>query len=89
MKHLGKTPQRRATDRVPKTLERHTPLIEIHGPVIVHDVCCPVYFHQSAVYDKDTGIFFPSLEAQRDGYILLRVRNKWWRAISLWLFGIR
>jgi hypothetical protein len=68
---------------------RHYPTVEIKGPIILHDMCCPVYFHLPAVYNKDVGIFFPSKEAQRDGYIMIRARNGIIRKLLLWLFGIR
>ena len=88
MEFHGNIPQRRATDKV-RVVGRHRPTIEIKGPAVLHDMCCPVYFHLPAVYNKDVGIFFPSEEAQRDGYVMIRARNGIIRKLLLWLFGIR
>jgi hypothetical protein len=80
-------PRRRATDKL-GVIGMHQPKIEQHGPIVIHDMCCPVYFHRPAVFDMKSGVFLPSWEAQRDGYILLTVKNSWLRKLLLKLFSV-
>lgn len=48
------------------------------GPWAQHNMPCAVYQQQKAVYSLGTGIFLPSWEAQKDGFMLIRP-PKWMR----------
>lgn len=67
-------------------MDLHQPKFEEYGPVVDHDVPCPVYWSNPnpppAVYSCRAAVFHPSWQAQKDGYILIRVKN---RTIREWL----
>lgn len=71
------------------SLDQLQPVIEFHGPIVVHNMCCAVYYHLPAVYNKEHGVFLPSLEAQRDGFTLIRIKNKFIRKLLNWFIGVR
>jgi len=70
-------------------MKKHTTKIHTDGgPWAEHDRCCPVYADKNAVLDIGTGIFSPSWEARNEGYILIRVKNRFIRFFLLKWFGI-
>ncbi len=60
-------------------MELHTVQLQIHGPVAEHDKVCAVYWnHESAVYNLNEGVFYPSWRAQSEGWTLVKA-DTWWR----------
>jgi len=51
------------------------------GPWVKHNMPCAVNLSEHAVYDLSLGVFLPSWNAQRDGWMLVKP-PKWLR----WFF---
>ena len=57
------------------------------GPWAEHDYPCPVHLDEPAVLHLDTGIFHPSWKADKEGWMLIRVKSKFKRKIIKMLIG--
>lgn len=55
------------------------------GPWAFHNYPCPVHWKKHAVLNIGTGVFQPSWEAQKDGWMLVRASG--WRAWLIKLLG--
>jgi len=59
------------------------------APVCTHNYPCPIYTEEHAVYNLSDGYFKPSRKAQRDGWKLIRITNRFQRFVWKWVFGER
>lgn len=58
------------------------------GPWCEHNMPCPIYGDQHAVYDMNTGIFLPCREAQRNGYVIAKADTRFGRWVLRTFFSI-
>lgn len=63
-------------------------IVECIGPIAVHNYPCPVYDDEHAVLNLNCGIMEPSWKAQKEGYILIRVKRIWLKNWILKYFGV-
>lgn len=65
------------------------PLVEVLGPLALHDQRCAVLPGESAVLYMNDGVFHPSWKAQIDGWHLVRATTRVQRFILRYMFGVR
>jgi hypothetical protein len=63
-------------------MEVRAPTIDSLGIVAFHDQACAVYHDQSAVMNCQTEVFYPSWQAQDDGWRLVQART-WFQRLAL------
>lgn len=72
-------------------LDRVKPVIKEHdsGLALTHNMPCPVLYEQDkpAVYERKTGIFHPSWDAQAKGWRLVQARTWLQRLLVRLFFG--
>ena len=70
-------------------LDRVKPIVKEHdsGLALRHNMPCPVLYEQDkpAVYERKTGIFHPSWDAQAKGWRLVQART-WLQRLLVRLF---
>lgn len=59
-----------------------------HGICIEHNMPCAIYPDNFAVIDCSSGIFQPSWKAQREGYIILKIKNKFIKKLLKKYFSV-
>lgn len=55
---------------------------------IGHNYPCPIYGDEHSVYNINTGLFEPSWKAQKEGWMLIKVKSKRLRGFINWLVGL-
>lgn len=58
------------------------------GPWVEHNMPCPIYGDEPAVYCMNTGIFKPSRAAQRDGYAVTKADSRLGRWVLSTFFSV-
>lgn len=63
-------------------MQPREPYLEVPGPFAIHDQRCAVFPGESAVYHLNTGVFYPSWKAHKEGWRLVHART-WWQRLVL------